>query len=48
MNQRDRIFLVFGLFFWAVYLFSLLGIVWFFALPVIGVGYVVFGGKRHD
>jgi hypothetical protein len=48
MKTKDRVFIAFSLFFWAVFLFSLTGIVWFFALSVIGILYAFLGGKRHD
>ncbi len=48
MNVKDRIMVLFGSFFWGLMLFWFFGSLWFFAFPVIGIAYVIVGGKHHD
>jgi len=47
MKGFERVLVVFFLYGWATLLVWLTGFVAFFALPVLGIGYAVFGGKKH-
>jgi len=47
MKLKERLFLLFSLYFWAVLLFWFFGSLFFFVLPVSGVFYLFLGGKKH-
>jgi hypothetical protein len=46
MMKRDRLFVWFLVFVWAVLLFWAVGSVWFFALPVVGLGLFFVKGAK--
>lgn len=47
MKGFERVLIVFSLYAWATFLVWMTGFIAFFALPVLGLGYAVFGGKKH-
>lgn len=47
MNIMQRIYLWIGTLFWSVLLFWFFGSLLFFALALLGLVYVVIGGKLH-
>lgn len=47
MKLKERILVTLSLFFWGSVLFWYFGSLYFYILPILGIGYVVFGGKKH-
>ncbi|MCF7932835.1 MAG: hypothetical protein K9K93_06670 [Acholeplasmataceae bacterium] len=48
MRLRHRILLTFWLYVWAVIFLFFTDWILVFILPVLGLFYVIFGGKAHD
>ncbi len=47
MNTKDRVLVLLSSFFWAVVGLFFTGSFLFFLIPVIGLIYVIIGGRKH-
>ncbi len=47
MKLKERILVTLSLFFWGTLLFWFFGGIYFYVLPILGIVFIVIGGKKH-
>ncbi len=47
IKRKDRIYIAFGTYFIAMLGLFFTGTAWWFTLLLLGILYVIFGGKKH-
>jgi len=47
MKLKNRILVLLSVFSWTIFLFWMTNWIVFFGLPLVGLAYVIFGGRCH-